>query len=125
MLSINVYGDKGLVIFKKEDFELEITTYNPEDAIILGQILYRSKVKIIKRVPEGKKRGKIDWSKYISPATLRKIESVMKEMGTFTTRDVMVESGFSKATILRALKVLSEKGKVKIDKKTRKITYIS
>jgi len=124
MLSINIYGDRGLVIFKKEDFELEITTYNPEDAIILGQILHRSKVKIIKRVPEGKKRSKMDWSRYISPITLRKVESVMKKMGTFTTRDVMVKSGFSKTTILRALKVLSEKGRVRIDKKTRRITYI-
>ena len=127
MMSISVFKGRGLVVYRQEDFELEITTLSPEDAIILGQILYRSKINVIKKstvVEKETGKRKRDWKRYISKPTLRKIELVMREMGTFNTKDIMSKSGFSRTTILRAIRVLKEMGKLKIDEKTGKMMYV-
>jgi len=126
MLLVNVFRNKGVVVYRTENYELEVTTLSPDDAMILAQILYRSRVNIVFKKKEEKEESgkrKKDWSRYISRPTLKKVEKVMKELGAFNVKDLMKSSGFSRTTIMRAIKVLREEGKIRVDERGR-IVYL-
>jgi len=131
MISLELYKTVGVVVWKVNGLEIRFET-DADTALLLTECLYKSNVKVkplgvleveVKEGRKTKKRSK-DWSRYISRGTLSKVEKVMKELGKFRYNDVIMRSGFSKSTIMRAIRVLTDKGKIHYDENEKVFVYL-
>ena len=134
MLNLQILKNVGYVNLKVKNVEISIET-DPETALMMAEAIYRSKIDVrvygvLEVEKEGnvinkeKKRERKDWSRYISKPTLKKIENVMKELKKFKYKDLISMSGFSKTTVMRAIKVLTEQGKIKYNENDGVFEYL-
>lgn len=110
-------GNRAKLIVKADTGEMiTFEGTSAEVRTLLAVLMYKDvKIQVNREDALEREVKKRKWSTYISPQTLAKVERTMMRLGEFTTKDVVKLSGFSRTTVLRAIKVLTERGKLKVE----------